>query len=130
VHLCINGKYKSYFVHRLVAYTYMKKPVDKTEINHINGNKLDNRLENLEWCTSSENQQHAFRLGLQKGRIGKNNPIAKAVKCIETGVIYDTLTIAAQNVGGSVSLLSKCCSKKFVNKTAYGYTWELINVEK
>jgi len=130
LHLSINGKIKTYFVHRLVAYTYMKKPTNKTEINHINGNKIDNRVENLEWCTSSENQQHAFKTGLQKIRYGKNNPIAKSVKCIETGIIYDTLTMAAKDIECSIHLISKCLNEKTRNKKAKGYTWEKINVAK
>lgn len=63
--LNLNNKGKKRFcVHRLVAETFLDNPENKPEVNHINGNKLDNRLANLEWCTKSENTLHAYSIGL------------------------------------------------------------------
>lgn len=60
VTLQIDGKPKHFTIHRLVASTYLINECDKPEINHIDGNKLNNSLENLEWVTRSENTQKAY----------------------------------------------------------------------
>jgi hypothetical protein len=60
-------------VHKLVASAFLTKPEDCTQINHINGIKTDNRVNNLEWVTQSENQLHAYKLGLQPSRSGEGN---------------------------------------------------------
>lgn len=68
-----NGNKFKTVIHRLVAKAFIPNPENKPEVNHINGNKRDNRLDNLEWCTSSENRKHAFKIGLAKARKGKDN---------------------------------------------------------
>ena len=64
--VCDDGKRRFIGVHRLVASEFIPNPDNKPEVNHINGDKSDNRVENLEWVTSTENQRHAFKTGLQK----------------------------------------------------------------
>lgn len=64
--LTIEGIQIQRYIHRLVAELYVPNPNNKKQINHINGNKQDNRFSNLEWCTNSENQIHAHLLGLKK----------------------------------------------------------------
>ena len=61
----INGKGKSYLVHRLVATLFIHNPENKPYVNHKNGNKHDNSVKNLEWCTKSENEKHAWKTGLK-----------------------------------------------------------------
>ena len=64
VRLCKNGKGKHLKVNRLVAESFIKKP--ELEVNHIDGNKYNNKVENLEWCTKKENIQHAIEIGLRR----------------------------------------------------------------
>jgi hypothetical protein len=56
---------KRFLVHRIVAKAFLPNPNNKLEVNHKNGDKKDNRLDNLEWVTSSENRKHAYKSGLQ-----------------------------------------------------------------
>jgi len=58
---------KKYALHRLVALTFIKNPENKLFVNHIDGNKLNNKVDNLEWLTCSENNLHAHKIGLNKG---------------------------------------------------------------
>ena len=60
-----DGKRKSYLVHRLVAKSFIPNPENKPDVNHKNGNIHDNSVENLEWCTKSENEKHAWKTGLK-----------------------------------------------------------------
>ncbi len=67
--LCKNNKRYDFSIHRLIALTFIPNPENKPYINHIDGNKHNNSLENLEWCTGSENVQHAYDTGLAHGHL-------------------------------------------------------------
>lgn len=64
-------------VHRLIALTFVPNPLKLPQINHIDGNKLNNNVTNLEWCTPKQNSQHAVKMGLIKHSCGVHNPNSK-----------------------------------------------------
>ena len=68
IELCKDGKRKGFKVHRLVAIAFIPNPDNKPEVNHIDGNKINNNIDNLEWVTSSENTIHAYETGLNSNK--------------------------------------------------------------
>lgn len=72
----VNLKKKTKKIHRLVAENFIPRVEGKNHVNHIDGNKDNNDISNLEWCTNQENALHAFRLGLRSNK-GEDSPVAK-----------------------------------------------------
>tara|TARA_R100001244_G_scaffold88666_1_gene67522 strand:+ start:178 stop:711 length:534 start_codon:yes stop_codon:yes gene_type:complete len=77
VSLSLNGKRFTTSAHRLVALCFIPNPKNKPQVNHINGIKNDNRIENLEWCTNSENQIHAIKNKLTNQVCAEKHPMSK-----------------------------------------------------
>lgn len=77
-------------LHRLLAICFIPNPKGFPEINHKDGNKRNNDLLNLEWCTGKHNVQHAYKLGLMKPKFGIDNPASK-IKYIDCLVIKEAL---------------------------------------
>jgi hypothetical protein len=107
-------------IHRLVAKAFIPNPDNKSQVNHIDGNKLNNRVDNLEWVSNSENQKHAYSLGLQPSRAGENNNKAKIT---DKDV---TLLKELYNSGKSVVEISKLTdiSISSARQIIYGRTWK------
>jgi hypothetical protein len=116
--LYLKGKPKSHLIHRLVATTFIPNPESKKEVNHINGCKADNRVENLEWSTRSENAFHAYKTGLTNGRPKQR------VRCAETGQEFDSQLIASKYFGCNVGSIQVSIHKGYKVKGKYHF--ELI----
>lgn len=122
-----NGKYKTYTVHRLVAKAFIDNPLNKKTVNHIDGNKLNNCVYNLEWATSSENTKHAFDNGLSKPHNQRKvNQYDLENNFIKT---WNSITdfLKEKGLNKKNSGITSCCKEK--QKTAYGYKWKYADDE-
>lgn len=106
VSLSMNGYFKKYLVHRLVAEAFITNPDDKPYVNHLDGNKANNRVDNLEWATPSENIQHAYDNELRTPIRGENNSQCKLTD-------EDILWIKTHVIKGDKDFGCKAIAKKF-----------------
>ncbi len=125
-------KLKNYRVHRLVAEAFIANEKNKPQVNHKDGNKKNNNVENLEWCTNGENQIHAFKNGLNHHtRIsGADDKRSHAVyMCDLQGHViknFGSINEASRETGIAVSSICDVL-KKSNHHTAGGYSWRYAN---
>lgn len=115
-------------LHRIVAQTFIDNPNNEKVVNHKDGNKLNNNVENLEWCSYSDNLKHAYN---NKLKIATSNHLKKKVIQYDTKgnfiKIWDCIKDIEKELNIKHSNISKCCKHKIHFNTAGGYKWEYLN---
>lgn len=107
--LALNGKQKTYQVHQLIAMTFIPNPFGLTEVNHKNGKRDDNRVENLEWVTHIQNMRQSSK--------------CKKTLCVETGEVFHSAADAARAKGLIIKNVARAASRK---GSSGGLHWEYI----
>lgn len=126
VHLSNNKNNKRFLVHRLVAEAFIPNPNNYPQINHIDGNKQNNKIDNLEWCTNSENIKHAYKNKLIKIKKGAEVHNHRKVNQYDlNGNLVNQWTCindASRKINKAPSGIIFCCQGRY--KTAYGFIWK------
>lgn len=117
------NKFSNRYIHRLVAIYWIDNPEDKREVNHKDGNKENNNINNLEWVTPSENQKHRHSIGINKT---SNRRVGKFTKDGELVAEYNSIQEAAnaENNGVRVSIDNVVHGKR---KSLKGFIWKFLD---
>lgn len=130
-----NNAKKTFRVNRLVALAFIPNPFYKLEVNHIDGDKTNNVSTNLEWCDRSENEKHAYSIGLKRRSPSSACMAASARAHMrkvrrDDGMTFESIrdaaaAVAANDKGASIS---KVC--RGLRKSAHGFGWEYADLDK
>lgn len=118
VKLYCNGKKRNEYIHRLVALTFIDNPDKLPQVNHLDENKQNNYVENLQWVTSKENNNY----GSHNEKVAKAH--RKPVMCVELNRIFDSAKEAERITGIFATQINAVCRGK--GKTAGGYHWRRV----
>ena len=116
VWLSRNGKVKACTVHRLIAKTFIENPKNLYCVNHKNGDKTDNRVDNLEWCTSGENLKHAY------DKLNRVHRKGKKIFCVELNRTFESIKDASEKLKVNQSAIGNVIAGRA--KHAGGYSWK------
>lgn len=129
-HVCLRKEWiqRTLSIHRLVSMVFIPNPESKTDINHTNGIKTDNRVENLEWATRLENNQHAYNIWLMVQKKWAYNKKSKPVSQLTMSWLlvqnFAWIGDANRELWIRRSDISKCCKWKV--KSAWWFRWEYL----
>lgn len=125
-----DGRGKSHTCHRIVAKTFIPNPENLPQVNHIDGNKVNNKVENLEWCTNIYNHMEALKLGLRGGKPYKKRVDARNVLMYKDGVhirTFESLAQAARELNFKKGRISNCLRKSSKSSGGFFFEYEAKN---
>ncbi|UOW66895.1 NUMOD4 motif-containing HNH endonuclease [Paraclostridium bifermentans] len=134
VNLYGKDKHINMQVHRLVAQAFIPNQENKPQVNHKDGNKQNNKINNLEWVTNQENIIHAHKNGLTNpasnktmlGKFGELNPRSKKVRCVTTGEVFGSIREAGREYKLNYRHISACCKGKLKTSGKHPKTKERL----